>query len=82
MFAKKVWMPFIQELNLEPTMNWDGKVGKRKVSVLENWDSVGSIRNVVFMLPLVRSNGSGVYNIFHSLWKQTQVSLDQIQKNT
>ena len=56
--------------------------GKRSVSVLGNWDSVGSTRNAICVLPSVRSNWSGVYNIFHSLWKQTQVSLDQIQKNT
>lgn len=48
---KKIWMPVIQELNLEPKVNWGRGKGKRKVSVLGNWDSVGSTRNAIFVLP-------------------------------
>lgn len=50
-FMKKIWMPVIQELNLEPKVNWGRGKGKRKVSVLGNWDSVGSTRNAIFVLP-------------------------------
>lgn len=82
MFVKKIWMPVIQELNLEPKVNWGREREKVKYQCWETGIQWGSTRNANFVLPSVRSNWSGVYNIFHSLWKQTQASLDQIQKNT
>ena len=33
MFVKKIWMPVIQELNLEPRVNGIGEGGKESISV-------------------------------------------------
>lgn len=79
-FMKKIRMPVMQELNLEPNVNCGGGRGKETISA-GKLDPVGSPRNAILCI-LLWGVSDQVSNIFHSLWKQTQVSLDQIQKNT
>lgn len=56
MFVKKIWMPVIQELNLEPKVNWGGARGKGKHQCWEAGIQWGSTRNANFVLPSMRSN--------------------------
>lgn len=56
MFVKKIWMPMIQELNLEPKVNWGREREKVKYQCWETGIQWGSTRNANSVLPSVRSN--------------------------